>query len=283
MKNQKTNQTFWQKFFKITSIAVLFLMLFFSNNLTFAEDANPPAVQTQFIASPTENQPAGTDNVQTRLITSPVEITLNETTDTTDITKNWSENSAQTFGLKFLIRGKEALGWSLDINSDGFDNPAIQTSYEKVLTIVNSLFILGLLGIAGMWMFSLLIPRSRLKKVSLIFALTVMLVNFALPANRLLIDGTNLLQKTLLTNEDKKIQIIDIINTPTYSDAIVETPTNTFPEDEKIEIGTVETMRDVVSDDDANDNDDVEMLHATSPDDDANDDKNKNSEVIVNI
>jgi len=126
----------------------------------------------------------------------------------------------QTYGTKFLIRGKEALTWSLNIEDAGFHNPAIQTSYTKVLTIVNSLFVLGLLVIAAMWMFTIIIPRRYLKQVILYFAAAVIFVNFALPLTRLLIDSTNLLQKTLLTQEGENIVITDIVETPAYEQAV---------------------------------------------------------------
>ena len=131
----------------------------------------------------------------------------------------WEVNSLQTFGTKFLIRGKEALTWTLNIKDAGFHNEAIQTSYAKVLTIVNSMFILGLLAIAGMWMFSILIPRRYLRQVIFVFAGAVIFVNFAMPLNRLLIDGTNILQRTLLMQDGEKITITNIVETPSYDNA----------------------------------------------------------------
>lgn len=133
---------------------------------------------------------------------------------------DWNISRFETYGLKFLVRGKEALTWSLNIEDSGFHNEAIEKSYTKVLTIVNSLFILGLLAIAIMWMFSILIPRKYLKKVILIYSLAVIFINFALPINQLFIDGTNLLQRTLLTEKDGTIQITDIVQTPAYSEVL---------------------------------------------------------------
>lgn len=133
-----------------------------------------------------------------------------------DVTQDpdWKTHSLSTMGLKFMIRGKEALAWTLGINNAGFDSPAIETHYLKVLTVVNSLFIIGLLIIAGMWMFSLLIPRRYLRNVILIYGLAVLLVNFAFPANRLLIQGANLLQKTFMNG----VSITDVVQTPAYDD-----------------------------------------------------------------
>jgi len=127
---------------------------------------------------------------------------------------DWSTSALTTAGLKFMIRGKEALAWSLNIEEAGFDSPAIRASYNKVLTVINSLFIVGLLAIAAMWMFSLLIPRRYLRQVILVYALAVVFVNFAFPLNQLFIDGTNLLQKTFLSG----VNISNIAETPSYND-----------------------------------------------------------------
>jgi len=127
---------------------------------------------------------------------------------------NWKTDLLSTLGLKFMIRGKEALAWTLNIREAGFHNPAIQANYLKVLTVVNSLFILGLLAIAALWMFSLLVPRRVLRQVILVYALAVVFVNFALPLNQLLIDSTQLLQRTFIGSTN----ISDIVEMPTYND-----------------------------------------------------------------
>ena len=131
----------------------------------------------------------------------------------------WIEDGLNTAGIRFLIRGKEALGWSLEVQETGFGSEAIEKTYLRVLTIINSLFILGLLAIAAMWMFSLVIPRHYLKRVILFYAGAVIFVNFALPVNKLLIEGTNLLQKTLMTSENGKVTVTDIVQTPGYEEA----------------------------------------------------------------
>jgi len=127
---------------------------------------------------------------------------------------NWQESGLFTAGLKFLIRGKEALAWVLGINDSGFHSTAITENYVKVLTIVNSLFIVGLLAIAVMWMFSLLIPRRYLRQVMLLYGIAVIFVNFALPLNQLLIDGTGLLQKVFMSD----VNITNIVQVPNYND-----------------------------------------------------------------
>lgn len=132
----------------------------------------------------------------------------------------WKISELSTFGMKFVVRGKEALTWALNIKDGGFHNSGIETSYLKVLTIVNSLFILGLLAIAAMWMFSIFIPRRYLRQVVLVFAGAVIFINFALPLNQLLIDTTNLLQRTLLTTTDGKIAIANIVETPSYQNSL---------------------------------------------------------------
>jgi len=129
---------------------------------------------------------------------------------------NWETSGLFTAGLKFMIRGKEALAWALGIKDSGFHNPAIQENYLKVLTVVNSLFIVGLLAIAAMWMFSILIPRRYLRQVILVYGIAVIFVNFALPLNQLLIDGTGLLQKTFMSG----LSITNIVETPNYNDKV---------------------------------------------------------------
>lgn len=135
-------------------------------------------------------------------------------------TDGWHVSELETYGVKFLVRAKAALTWSLNITDGGFHNPAIETTYAKVLTIVNSLFILGLLAIAAMWMFSILIPRKQLKKVMLVYGMAVVFVNFALPVNQLLIDGSNILQRTLLVDTEGQLEITDIVQTPDYLSAV---------------------------------------------------------------
>jgi TrbL/VirB6 plasmid conjugal transfer protein len=133
-----------------------------------------------------------------------------------DVSKdpNWKTDSLSTLGLKFMIRAKEALAWTLNITDAGFGNPAIRTNYLKVLTVVNGLFILGLLAIAAMWMFSLFIPRRYLRQVIVLYGLTVISVNFALPINQILIEGSNLLQRTFIGSTN----ISDIVDLPNYND-----------------------------------------------------------------
>lgn len=176
----------------------------FSSSLTHAQEDPqiPPATPPQTTLS---------DPVQKQIIQ------LSDEGTTKD---DWKISTLETYGLKFLVRGKDALTWSLNIKDGGFHNPAIEKSYSKVLTIVNGMFILGLLAIAAMWMFSILIPRRYLKKVILIYSLAAVFINFSLPVNQLFIDGTNLLQKTLLTEGDGSIKITDIVQTPNYSDVL---------------------------------------------------------------
>ncbi len=149
----------------------------------------------------------------------PIEKQIVQLTDESS-TEGWHVSQLETYGVKFLVRAKAALTWSLSITDGGFHNPAIENTYAKVLTIVNSLFILGLLAIAAMWMFSILVPRKQLKKVMLVYGMAVVFVNFALPVNQLLIDGSNILQKTLLVDAEGKLEITDIVQTPDYLSAV---------------------------------------------------------------
>ncbi len=132
----------------------------------------------------------------------------------------WQISPLETFGLQWIVRAKEALSWSLGLKDGGTLSPAIEAAHAKVLTLVNSLFILGLLAIAGMWSFSLFIPRGELKKAMLGFGAAVIFVNFALPANQLLIEGADLVQRTMLVEPDGKVAIADLIQTPDYGKAI---------------------------------------------------------------
>lgn len=174
----------------------------------------------------------------------PEEPVVNQVIQIDSPEEGWEPSKLQTYATKFLIRGKEALTWSLNIEDAGFHNPAIQSSYVKVLTIVNSLFILGLLAIAAMWMFSIVIPRRYLKQVILYFAAAVIFVNFALPLTRLLIDSTNLLQKTLLTQDGDSIVITDIVETPSYNEAIAYQNTGMVVTEESVKDLTIALTND---------------------------------------
>lgn len=133
-----------------------------------------------------------------------------------DVSKdpNWKAHSLATVGLKFLIRSREALAWTLKIQESHSENIGSQRAYQQVLTVVNGFFIIGLLAIAVMWIFSLFMPRHYLRNVILIYGLAVILVNFALPFNQLLVQGANILQNTFL----RSVNIEEITKTPAYSD-----------------------------------------------------------------
>jgi hypothetical protein len=221
-----------KKSLHVFAVALLLLTFFTNMNAVLAQDDD---------SVPSEDPAPIEDSIGDPLVdplsqdppVNPIDETLLEkpATHQTIELKNvrgdtaWKQSALATAGLKFMIRGREALAWTIGIEDAGFDNPAIESSYNKVLTIVNSLFILGLLAIALMWMFSLVIPRHHLRKVILVYALAAIFVNFALPINRLLIDSTNLLQKTFLTQDDNPIGIVDIMQSPTYQEALSYTDT----------------------------------------------------------
>ena len=46
-----------------------------------------------------------------------------------------------------------------------------------------------------------------------VYAAAVIFVNFALPISQLFVDGTNLLQNTLMTSDSGRVEISDIIKT----------------------------------------------------------------------
>ncbi|MBI5411696.1 type IV secretion system protein [Candidatus Peregrinibacteria bacterium] len=174
----------------------------------FAADGSTRQLNAQDTPlSPTRTSPA----------TAPEIATGSPTSDT--LGRPWQSDQWLTAGLQFLIRGKEALGWSLNIQESGIQNSAIRATYQKVLTIVNGLFILGLLAIAGLWLFNSFIPRATLRRVMLVYALAVVFINFALPLNQLIIDGSNLIQKSFLTDGANRIAITDVVRTPDYVEA----------------------------------------------------------------
>lgn len=108
---------------------------------------------------------------------------------------------------KFTIRSGALLDWSLAINETGLRNTKIEQIFNKFLNIANGLFIISLLAIAFLWNFSALLPKSTLKKMLAYFAIAMILVNFTLPLTRLVVDGANLVQDSLLiksTAEDKE-------------------------------------------------------------------------------
>ncbi len=213
-------------------MALLTLALFLFINRAFAQDvtttcldfaADQVACEASVTPDCTWNGTTCTENITPATPAIPsIEAAKNQVVNIANETeKNWQPSGLQTYATRFLIRAKEALTWSLNIEDAGFHNPAIQTSYAKVLTIVNSLFILGMLAIAAMWMFSIFIPRRQLRKVMLVYAGAVIFINFALPVTRLLIDSTNLLQKTLLVKDGGNIAITDIVQTDkTYAETV---------------------------------------------------------------
>ncbi len=111
-------------------------------------------------------------------------------------------SNSVTFVGNFLIRSISLLDWTLAIDDTGFRNEKITSVYKKSLNIVNGFFILALLSIAFLWNFSVLVSRDRLKKIMILFIVGIMSVNFMLPVTRLLVDGTNILQRSLLTKEN---------------------------------------------------------------------------------
>ncbi len=103
-----------------------------------------------------------------------------------------------TVAGNFAIRTTALLDWALAIDDTGFRNENITMIYNKSLNIANGFFILALLAIAFLWNFSIIISRDRLKRMVILFVIGAVSVNFSLPLTRLLVDGTNILQRTLL-------------------------------------------------------------------------------------
>ncbi|MBI5414741.1 hypothetical protein HZA38_04470 [Candidatus Peregrinibacteria bacterium] len=102
----------------------------------------------------------------------------------------------------FAIRTTSLLDWALAIDETGFRNEKITLVYNKALNIVNGFFILALIIIALLWNFSMIIAKEQLKRMVILFVIGGVCVYFALPLTRLLVDGTNILQRTLLVKQE---------------------------------------------------------------------------------
>ncbi len=106
-----------------------------------------------------------------------------------------------TFVGRFAIRVQNLLNWTLHISQESYTNPTIDRIYSKILNIVNGFFIILMLVIAFMWNLSIIIPRRYLRKVVIMFIFSIILVNFALPVNKLMINVTNSLQNSFLVKD----------------------------------------------------------------------------------
>jgi hypothetical protein len=125
-----------------------------------------------------------------------------------------------TFVGNFAIRTTSLLDWALGIvdeeektDNTGFYNPKIELIFNKFLNVANGLFILALLAIAFLWNFAILIPKDNLKKLLVLFSFGVLAINFALPFTRLLVNGTNIIQRTFLVKSGSETQIEEVQNT----------------------------------------------------------------------
>ncbi len=162
---------------------------------TQAQEAIATTETTVTLSAAAEVRPAGFQEVS---LQTPADL------------KGWQADGLLTFGFKFLLRGREAYRWAAQITDSGADSPALEAAYQKVLSVVNGLFLLGLLLVAGLWLFKVLLPRAQLRSTMAAYAFAVLLVNFALPFNRLLIDGSTLLQRTLLPGGEKEAILAQI-------------------------------------------------------------------------
>ncbi len=115
--------------------------------------------------------------------------------------KNSEYDQLVTFVGRFAARIQSLLNWSLAITQESFANPTIERVFSRVLNIVNGFFIVVLLAIAFMWNLSIVIPKKYLRKIVIIFFFAAILVNFALPVNRLLINITNSVQNSFLVKD----------------------------------------------------------------------------------
>ena len=114
-----------------------------------------------------------------------------------------------TFVGKFAVRARDALNWVLAIDEVGTGNQVIVNLYQQSLNIVNGLLIVALLVIAVLWNFQILVSRSYLRRISLIFVLVAVGLNLVLGFNRLALDMANVIQKSVFHKvENGKVEAI---------------------------------------------------------------------------
>jgi len=123
---------------------------------------------------------------------------------TNNVQSNWIPSELVTYVQQFAIRAHHALDWILKIDNWGVDHTAITKYYNKITSVVNGFLILIILVIALMWNFSIVIPRSRLRKVMMMYVIVSIVVNFSTPVIKLIIDGSNILQTSFMVTKDKQ-------------------------------------------------------------------------------
>lgn len=109
---------------------------------------------------------------------------------------------------QFMIRSTRLLDWALQINDHGFHNAKVESIFQIFVNVANSFFVISLLVIAFLWNFSTLLPKEKLKRMMVLFAISAVFVNLALPFTRLVIDGTTLIERSFLQKpSDEALQI----------------------------------------------------------------------------
>jgi hypothetical protein len=117
-------------------------------------------------------------------------------------TTTWTRSELVTFAEKFALRAFHALDWTLKVDNYGVDHTSIAKYYNKITNVVNGLLILIILVIAFLWNFSIVIPRSRLRRIMIMYVIVSLVVNFSTPFIKLIIDGSNILQNSFMTTQD---------------------------------------------------------------------------------
>lgn len=136
------------------------------------------------------------------LVVIPKELSVQPNVEDTLIEgKNSEYDQMVTFVGRFAARIQSLLNWTLNLTQESFTNPTIERVFSRILNIVNGFFIIVLLAIAFMWNLSIVIPKRYLRRVVVIFIFAAVLVNFALPVNRLLISVTNSVQSSFLVKD----------------------------------------------------------------------------------
>ncbi|QQS59190.1 hypothetical protein IPN35_06440 [Candidatus Peregrinibacteria bacterium] len=128
---------------------------------------------------------------------------------------------------QFFRRSAAMLGWTLEITNEGYKNSKIEGIALVIRNIVNGLIILSIMGIAALWIFSALIPAQVVRRSTTLILISAIVVNFAMPMMRLVLDGASIIQRTFLNREmtdDRFLRIENISDVWVGTGAMVLQP-----------------------------------------------------------
>lgn len=139
---------------------------------------------------------------------------------------------------QFFRRSAAMLGWALEITNEGYRNGKIEALALVIRNIVNGLIILAIMGIAALWIFSALIPAQVVRRSTTLILISAIVVNFAMPVMRLVLDGAGIVQRTFLNREmtdDRFLRIENISDVWVGTGAMVLQPRSMKQGDESID------------------------------------------------